>query len=489
MIHLKPAILGATGIALCLVALQQFSTPSKAQPTARQSVGATNAAKPFQDNNGDVPSKSQYPGKLFELSHAWPKKPLPPLANPPWRAAIGNGTINVGNAPAYANALKQAVAANASRLIMDQARWNAAASGWYNEPWVGSQREAISGTYGAGEFTTEQFPDLKASFTTHVLTYYDERAAIALYNVWGDTAMSPRVTTMSGQFPEGSIVVKAALFTSADPKMKTGWWDAMDGAQTWNLWLSPDGTAPAQVWPGYVAQFDIIVKDSRSAPQTGWVFTTLVYDKDAPGRTVWDKMVPLGAQWGNDPQATRAGMPLRENWINPKAPKYSTMTLGWGGRLSGPNDGARSDITFNGKAYPNYPNSSCISCHSTAQWNNSKGTMPTFLLPTTSTGPHTNPATCNKNGQPDSDPKTGVYICSPAPGSADWMKWFQNRKGTQPMDAGSVAMDFDEVFTFKSLRLWKKATTPGLQAVPPTLARIPGTRRHNLYNGAPLKRQ
>ena len=53
------------------------------------------------------------------------------------------------------------------------------------------------------------------------------------------------------------------------------------------------------------------MKDSLSAPQTGWVFTTLVYDKDAPGRTVLDKMVPLGAQWGNDPQATRAGMPAQ----------------------------------------------------------------------------------------------------------------------------------------------------------------------------------
>lgn len=489
MIHPKPAILGASAVALCLVALQQFPSASNAQPIARQSVEAHNKAKPFQDNNGDVPSKAEYPGKLFKLSHKWPKHPPRPLANPPWRAAIGNRTINVKNASAYANALKEAVRHNASRLIMDQPNWDAHSARWYNEPWVGSEREAISGTYGAGSFTTKQFPTTNAPFTTQVLTYYDERAATALHKVWGETAMRPNVTTMSGQFPEGSIVVKAALFTSADPNMKTGWWDAMEGAQMWNLWLSPDGIAPPEVWPGYVAQFDIIVKDSLSAPQTGWVFTTLVYDKDAPGTTVWDKMVPLGAQWGNDPQATRQGMPLKENWINPKAPKYSKMTLGWGGRLSGPNDGATNDITVGSKAYANYPNSSCMSCHSTAQWNVKNGVMPTFLLPNTAKSGTGNPASCNKNGQPDNNQKTGTYICSPAPGSAAWMKWFQNRKGTQPMDAGSVAMDFDEVFSFKSLGNWKTAVTPGNQTPSPMRVRIPGKRRHNLYNGAPLQHQ
>ena len=95
---------------------------------------------------------------------------------------------------------------------------------------------------------------------------------------------------------------------------------------------------------------------------------TLVYDSAASG-DIWDKMVPLGVEWGNDPEATSADMPLRENWINPKAPQYSTQTLGWGGRLSGPNDGARNNIAVNGVVMKNEPDSGCISCHSTAQWN------------------------------------------------------------------------------------------------------------------------
>ena len=40
------------------------------------------------------------------------------------------------------------------------------------------------------------------------------------------------------------------------------------------------------------------------------------------------------------------------------------------------------------------------------------------------------------------------------------MKWFKDRLGTEPMDKGAVAMDFDEVFCFKSLPMWWKAVGP-----------------------------
>jgi hypothetical protein len=44
---------------------------------------------------------------------------------------------------------------------------------------------------------------------------------------------------------------------------------------------------------------------SRTAPKTSWGFTTLVYDKDATG-DAWDKIIPLGAMWGNDPMINSA---------------------------------------------------------------------------------------------------------------------------------------------------------------------------------------
>lgn len=441
-------------------------------------------ATPFQNNNGVVPVG--YSGPSFVLNHAWPSSASPPIIDAPWRKAIGNGRITVANAAAYASALKAAVAANGRKLVADHSNWDASKAGWYNEPWLGTLREPISGTYQAGEFGPGIFPGtgLEATFQTNVLTYYDARAAATLTKFWHRDAMQPVLATTAAQFDEGAIIVKAALFSSEDSKRQSGWWKALDGAATWPLYISvgPQDSPtppPAQLWSGSVAQFDIIVKDSASSPDTGWVFMTLVYDAKAPG-DVWDKMVPLGVQWGNDPQATVAGMALKENWINPSAPLYSKQTLGWGGRLSGPNDGGRNNISVDGKEQINAPDSSCMSCHSTSQWDPKTHRMTSFLLPSI----QTNSPPYFKQCGPNQD-----LICSPAPGSTAWMKWFKNRPGTMAMDPGSFATDFDEVFAFKSLKLWWFAVGPKDQALP--LLRVQNTPglgvRFNQYSGAPIQ--
>jgi hypothetical protein len=478
--YLLPCAVLATSVLVAHDAASQRAF----RPEFEQTLQRLRTATPFQDNSGSVPSGNVYSGPLFTLNHGWPIQPLPPLADAPWQAAINNGRITAANAVAYADALKAAVAVNARNLIMHYDTWDAAKAGWYNEPWLGIKRDAIHGTYLAGEFGPAIFPNtgLRAQFNTHVLTYYDTRAAYTLGKVWGASAMNPTLQTDSAQFPEGAIIVKAAVFASEDPNMPLDWWDAMNGAQAWNMYVGvPDDSSAPQVWPGYVAQFDIIVKDSQSAPTTGWVFMTLVYDSSVSG-DFWDKMVPLGAQWGNDPQATADGVALRENWINPRAPLYSTQTLGWGGRLSGPNDGARNDIAVNGVVTKNAPNSGCMSCHSTAQWNVQAHKMDSFLLPSFSASEPGGFQHCGDDGRPDPN---GNNICSPAPGSAAWLKWFQDRLGTQPMDAGSVATDFDEVFSYKSLTLWWLAVGPADQPMTELL----NSRTFNQYSGAPLRKQ
>lgn len=450
---------------------------------------------PFLVNNGLIPTPSQYKGPLFKLSHNWPTSALPPLNPAPWSKAIGGGKITVQNAATYVAALKEYVGPVARKLLLDP-NFDAAAAHWYSEPWLGSIRESIHGTYAAGTFGPGIFPGtgLKTTFDTHVLTYYDERAAYTLHKVWGTDALDPAIKTANFQFPEGSVVVKAAIFVSDDPKIQTNWWPVTNGAAMWPLFLSIPAQAtkpnPTTVVNGYVMQFDIIVKDSVSAPQTGWVFSTLVYDVSAGGADPWDKMVPLGAMWGNDPEsnsALKSPPPLKENWINRKAPLYSTQTLGWGGRLSGPNDGARNDIQVGKTVMKNFPDSSCMSCHSPAEWQPQQHKMMSFLLPSY---PNPNPGppfkTC-PDGKP-SDP----YICSPAPGSAEWFRWFQSRPGTEPQDAGSVATDFDMVFAFKTLPMWWKATGPAGQPAPFATRQLRhGTadpKQFNEYTGAPLKK-
>ncbi len=472
---------------------REATAQSSFRPETMLARPAAAAITPFQPNNGVLPPPGI--GPLFKLSVNWPKSPAPPIVAPPWRKAINDGLITTQNAAAYAAALKAAIKSDGRALITKGAAWDAASARWYNEPWTGWIREALQGTYTAGEFGPGIFPKtgLRTNFNTHVMTYYNERAAYTLSKVWGADAMKPNVDTNATQFDEGAIIVKAAVFASTDKNMPLDWWDALNGAQVWDMYLQvpipAPGTPPNNpqpvVWPGYVTQFDIIVKDSQSAPKTGWVFMTLVYDRNAPG-DIWDKMVPLGVQWGNDPQATQASMPLTENWNNPQAPLYATQTLGWGGRLTGPNDGGRNNIAVNGVVMKNAPNSSCMSCHSTAQWNVAQGKMVTFLLPSFPTNSGPGFQLCGANGKPDPN---GTNICSPAPGSADWMKWYQNRLGTSPMDAGSVATDFDLVLSFKSLRYWSMATQPTANSAAALQSgRLPsGGLRFNQYTGAPMK--
>ncbi|WP_186647141.1 hypothetical protein [Fluviispira vulneris] len=434
---------------------------------------ADDKVKPFESNNGYEPSKQEYDGPKFKLSHNYPNS-YKPAENMPWRSSIKNEHITINNAGIYTEALKEAVSKDMRVLIQNYAEWNAEERGWYNEPWLGraskdnlkpgdkdpnpSLREAIHGMYVGNSLLDKNLfkgTGLKKNFTTYVLTYYDEVAAQTLHKVWGKDAQNPNIDKVSSQFLEGSLIVKAA-FTTAGPEN----WTAMKGSQAWPLFISVDATKnkndnavlPPKVTQLYFMQFDIIVKDSKSSPKTGWVFTTLVYDVNASGKDVWDKMVPLGAQWGNDPDINSLNNPkakLLENWINPKAPKYAKMTLGWGGRLSGPNDGAVNDIVYqdkNGKNVyvKNAQNSGCMSCHSTAQWDSkAKYEMRSFLLPATEM-----PAKRDKN-----------FLVSPASGSMAWMKWFQSNPGYVPMDAGSIAFDYDMVFTFKSFPFWLSAKT------------------------------
>jgi hypothetical protein len=168
----------------------------------------------------------------------------------------------------------------------------------------------------------------------------------------------------------------------------------------------------------YVMQFDIIVKDSIAAPQTGWVFATLVYDGNAPGDT-WDKIVPLGAMWGNDPGLAAERCPadnLQENWINPAAPNLF-RTDAWLGRTAL----RPQDIEVEGKVLIDHHDSSFMSCHGPAEWQPALHKQLSFLLPSY---PNSFPNPPFKPC-PVGDPN-GPHFCSPAPASPEWSRWFQS---------------------------------------------------------------
>lgn len=425
---------------------------------------ATEAADPWAVP--PPPPDSVYDGPLFELNHDYPTEPVSPPDPTPWQMAINNGPITVQNAGAYVEALKEYIADDMQTLLFDYEDWDPAETGWYSMPWLDSVMEPIRGSYVGSSFDPDMFPKsgLKMPMTTHVVVYYDDVAATSLQNVWETSGMDPVPGITSGgvQFPEGSIVVKPAA-TTADGAA----WPPMEGASPWQIYAAAgDGDGDPKLQDVSLFQFDIIVKDSQSAGESQWVFTTLVYDTDAPG-DAWDKLVPLGAMWGNDPgvisrqgcdplgaPASSGACPvLSQTWINPVAPVYSTETLGWGGRLSGPNDGSvdtqAAVLTPNGpQNYDGrYAMSSCMSCHGPAEYQTES-----FLLPV--------PSTCQEDEcspqTTGSGPDTRlVYYQS---GSDDFMKWFQSRPGNVPQDEGTSALDYDMNYAFKAIPEWFEAT-------------------------------
>jgi hypothetical protein len=290
----------------------------------------------------------------------------------------------------------------------------------------------------------------------YAVVYYNDIAAYTLGQVWGKTAMTPTINTTTTQFPEGAVIVKLALIYTDE-------WSDMDGAAKWPLYTpdpdEPSNTAP-QLLTVNLMQLDIIVKDSQASPKTGWVFTTLVFDNLVKG-DAWDQMIPLGAMWGNDPDQDFKNNPalLQETVINPdllpnpngqNSPlykSYPTETLGWGGRLSGPNDASVQTPAYVNGITANVAASSCMSCHSSSEWPANSNSLPgpSYLLP--DVGPNVGAITYTINNAP-------VLF---EPGSTQWMKWFQDRNGKDPIDAGTTAFDYDLVFA-NSLQQWYLAT-------------------------------
>jgi hypothetical protein len=301
-------------------------------------------------------------------------------------------------------------------------------------------REPILGSFSGQVILEDTFTDsgLTTDMQNFTVIYYDETAAAMLGELWADP-FNPSPAAV--RFPEGGMVVKAAAVTPTPEQ-----WPILEGAAVWNVFRPPfdpqtrrcDPATPAEVQPLRVLQFDVIVKDALASPETGWVFTTFLYDKDAPGEGTWDRLVPLGAQWGNDPDLAEYAPdeeatlgPLQETWINPDAPAYAAAALGWGGRLSGPIDVSQRHnvVLTDGTRVDRLAASACMSCHSAAQF----------------------PITANLYPSPNASfPPEGELFPMYVPGSPEWARWFQNRPGQVPLNrgTGSVGLDYDMLIMF-----------------------------------------
>lgn len=349
-----------------------------------------------EGKSGYDPADFGWTGRVFELSQDYPDT-LPPKEDYPWLAIpFENG------GPTDPEAYLRALLAYGleGNVDVDFYVEDNTIRHWYSMPWMDWNTEVDSdwpGTDGR-EFVhglTHEFDSsvgtLSEMQTQYVDTwsgaYYNDRASYGIGQVWCDPndpdldQLNPDPTARN-YFPDGGYIIKLLFSTVTDEQLPT-----MKNSLAWdaNIMINQD---PDDRNDGPLAKFqrgmrqvrllqiDVAVRDSRSL--TGWLFGTFGYDGRVEGATPWDRMVPLGIQWGNNPgvtydQSCPSGVTtecdfskLTQQWINLNAvlelasPPLNFDHLGFGGRLAGPVDNSEA---------------SCMGCHQTA------GFPPAPLLP------------------------------------------------------------------------------------------------------------
>lgn len=233
---------------------------------------------------------------------------------------------------------------------------------WYNAPWQDQGFNGREPVHGLTRERVSQPGELHRCQTSRWNNY-----AVGFYNAPGATTIG-RIWANHGQpdpsqglMPEGTVAAKLLFTTASDAEVPY-----LAGSPTWPAYVyaqvNAQNPAPTRaVVPVRLLQIDIAVKDHR-AP-TGWVFGTFVYGGGpqgdpaapcppagpSPAGANWNGVQPVGLMWGNDPGYSGTG-PLTQTWLNPAV---HMPHVGWQNRLNGPVDN---------------PISSCMSCHSTAQW-------------------------------------------------------------------------------------------------------------------------
>lgn len=257
---------------------------------------------------------------------------------------------------------------------------------WFHVPWMAydatAGREFVHGT--TNERTAhlsdllgqDETDDDDGDFGVHTLPgvtpdcqkqfpHGFESWSVGMYNEWGGWALGrswpksgrPEIAQYNGSampaglpFPEGTVVAK--FLTTSAPEACVSF---LKGAPEWQVHrheMSPQTGlygCEREVQVSRIVQVDIAVVDLRSP--TRWVYGTFAYNGNLTGATVWDKLAPVGLQWGSDPWTFPAvdkadSLPARQSVLNRDIGIF--QHFGCNRRLAGPVDN---------------PMSSCISCH------------------------------------------------------------------------------------------------------------------------------
>ncbi|PHI20872.1 hypothetical protein CEQ90_05770 [Lewinellaceae bacterium SD302] len=302
---------------------------------------------------------------------------------------------------------------------------------WYHMPfmhWGPQGTEGFSGLAKEAQISPYQLtPAQKGSHQTYALGYYNEFAGYTLHEMWGDPRNpNPQATSAlaggGGGFPVGTVIFKL-LYTDADETEV----DYLTNPYTIKGYVTDVWDSDNRVVKNMqLIQMDFMVRDPRAdAFGTGWVFGTFCYNgKLNDGKTGVERvknLVPVGIQYGNDPDVTTnkiTAYPPLETWINPElketkinanADELPPQHLGWGGRLDGPVD---------------LNTASCMSCHATAGFPQSTAA----LVPKEA-------FIGDRNAQGSITKLTNVD-------APEWKKYYTNIKCGTPYDVDAISCDF-----------------------------------------------
>jgi hypothetical protein len=302
-------------------------------------VAAQPATQPAFVNTIDtVPP--DWKGPVFELSKDYPLA-APPMDPKPWKKFDFKTQPEeyIRSVLSYCREGNEAV---------DWVGQKNAVRKWYHAPGLvkgNNGREFIHGlTAERSSRQNELAPTQTKAWTNWAVGLYNPTAARTIGMVWKDPA-DPNSDGI--KFDDGSVGVKL-LFTTAPPEQVP----FLANSKEWQANVSLPGNNDRSPQAVRLLQVDVAVRDDRANATTGWVFGTFMYQNDAAGASPFDRLVPVGLMWGNDPELTPGkaamGEKPKESWINPssKSPHF-----GWLGRLNGPVDN---------------PISSCLSCHARA---------------------------------------------------------------------------------------------------------------------------
>ena len=328
------------------------------------------------------PPPAGWTGPVFKLRQDYPGT-LPPPETRPWKSFDFKTQPLQYTQSVLAYCLEGNVAAD-WQIEKNTVR------NWYHAPWLhttNNGREFVHGlTLERSSRVKELAPTQTSTFSNWAVGMYNPLGGFIVGQVWKDpNAPNPA----AAKFPDGTVSCKLLLTTANATEVPY-----LKNSFEWQADVSLAGSTARSINTVRLLQLDIAVRDARADTTTGWVFGTFVYDGNASGATSWDRLIPVGLMWGNDPTVTvptkTSATHLVQSFINPNVgpPQH----LGRAGRLNGPVDN---------------PASSCLSCHSTAQYEAVSPVIPPNGASTTTT-----------------------------------MRWFRNIKAGTSFDSGQQSLDY-----------------------------------------------